>query len=108
MATKRNKRVDPNAAFAAIVGTGGAGEGAEPTPPGPAEVAPPIAGRPDLPAASAIPVNASGPEKKLVQKGYYLTDEQVRQLGLHAVMTGMDRSSIVRAALDEYFANHPY
>ena len=45
--------------------------------------------------------------RKLVQKGYYLTEEQARRLGVYAAMLGVDRSSVVRAALEDYFAAHP-
>ena len=53
------------------------------------------------PRAGEAPPSAT---QKLVQKGYYLTDEQVRRLGITAVMKGVDRSTIVREALDRYFA----
>ena len=39
----------------------------------------------------------------LVQKGYYITEEQHRRLGMAAVLQGSDRSAIVRAALEMYF-----
>ena len=106
MATKRTQRIDPNAAFNAIVGISpepqetpvlksGEGEGGMPAPAqNKVEPAQENRGGESAPAA---------PAKKLVQKGYYLTEEQVKQLGITAVMKGVDRSSIVRDALDLYF-----
>ncbi len=44
------------------------------------------------------------PAQKLVQKGYYITEEQHKRLGIFAVLQGSDRSAIVRAALESYFA----
>ncbi len=193
MATKRSKRIDPNAAFAAILGAGEAtmpqplaptsGEAQTPYP-APAEnmesaalpYAAAPAGPPPAPlnvegvgqpylgdlAGAAQPVSPVGPAQshpampppaaeiaaplplngalakaqyiapqqntpqapaqapgafvtaqmppspalapKLVQKGYYITEEQHKRLGIFAVMQGTDRSAIVRAALEEYFA----
>lgn len=51
--------------------------------------------------AAAEPQNP--PAARLVQKGYYITEEQHRRLGFFAVMQGTDRSFIVRKALEEYF-----
>lgn len=102
MATKRTRRVDPNEAFAAIVGT-------------PPEVpqATPSTSATEQPKAAVQTTTTldthpeqAAPAKKLVQKGYYLTEEQVKQLGIMAVMSGVDRSSIVRDALDAWFEAH--
>ncbi len=108
MATKRTKRIDPNAAFNAIVGIApkeeiGEGTPAETTALAAAPPAEPIQAASAVPAAAAAAEPEAPPAKKLVQKGYYLTEEQVRQLGITAVMKGVDRSSIVRDALDLYF-----
>lgn len=162
MATKRSKRIDPNAAFAAIVGAGEpAADAPSPTPldegaactvsddaaidvigsavinndptsvpyPG---VRPP-AGASAVQdaiadniqqAGAALPNRQESPEEanaeyaaaqqaadgedpsptaKLVQKGYYITEEQHKRLGIFSVMQGTDRSAIVRKALDMYF-----
>lgn len=171
MATKRSKRIDPNAAFAAIVGTGEpAVDAPSPTPldegaactvsddaaidaigsavinndpssipyPG---VRPPagasavqdaiaeniqqagaaLPNRQESPeeanaeyaaaqqAAGGVNDQADGeaalpsPTARLVQKGYYITEEQHKRLGIFSVMQGTDRSAIVRKALDMYF-----
>lgn len=95
MATKRTQRIDPNAAFAAIVGTPqNASENA----------AAPVPVQAATGAGQGTP--QAPPTKKLVQKGYYLTEDQVRQLGIFAAVTGTDRSSIVRDALDAWFEAH--
>lgn len=97
MATKRTQRIDPNAAFAAIVGA------PQDTEENTATVAPPPQ---ETRAGEGSGPTTEAPAKKLVQKGYYLTEEQVRQLGIFAVMNGVDRSSIVRDALDAWFEAH--
>lgn len=128
MATKRSQRINPNAAFEAIVGAARAPEeeapiAETPTAPGSKEAAAPAkalntgAGEgassasipepaPEAQPAPAVDATPEPPAKKLVQKGYYLTEEQVKQLGILAVMNGVDRSSIVRDALDAWFARH--
>lgn len=103
MATKRNQRIDPNDAFKAIVGQGGPAEEAPAAPP---PAAPPIPQQ-NIPA-QVQPVAVPQPEQetaglKLVQKGYYITEEQSKKLGVYAALNGLDRSSIVRDALDMYF-----
>lgn len=95
MATKRNKRIDPNAAFAAIVGNIPQEEAA----PAAAEKAPVKQAAPKA-EAPAAPAEET---PKLVQKGYYITEELHRQLGLASVLQGTDRSAIVRQALEMYF-----
>ncbi len=42
----------------------------------------------------------------LVQKGYYITAEQARQLAVYAAVNGQDKSSVVRRALDLFFASN--
>ncbi len=128
MATKRTQRIDPNAAFNAIIGIspatsteekgGGENTALPVSPPAPAkiesdapfaETAPAETPRSTPATAKAAPTTDNKEDqgaKKLVQKGYYLTEEQVRQLGITAVMNGVDRSSIVREALDLYFSSH--
>lgn len=121
MATKRQKRIDPNAAFASIVGAepqpeeapaaaqpeaAGEGEAVPEAAPAPKPVAVPAgtaAAEPPAPPTAAPAKNI----RKLVQKGYYLYDDQAKQLAVYAAVTGADKSSIVRAALSEYFDNHP-
>lgn len=152
MATKRTKRVDPNAAFAAILGGGGedtmpeavAIEEVHRTTIDSAPVSPIIKvsvpsdasktnGEPEgnISAADslleqqkdtatskaaepikeeapiAVPTEETPVEPRLVQKGYYITEEQHRQLGITAVMQGVDRSHIVRTALEAYFRDNP-
>ncbi len=117
MATKRAKRIDPNEAFASIVGTPLPEEPeAAPAPPqAPAKTVSRPAAAPPAQATAAAQADSGAVEpadegeapRKLVQKGYYLTEEQARQLGVYAAMLGVDRSSVVRAALDEYFTAHP-
>lgn len=119
MATKRAQRINPNAAFEAIVGAGRTPEEETPAAEAPAaqateKKAPPAKAAKTGARESAAPVAAAAepapqpeaPAKKLVQKGYYLTEEQVKQLGILAVMNGVDRSSIVRDALDAWFEQH--
>lgn len=172
MATKRSKRIDPNDAFAAIVGAGEPTVEPLPSPTLPEEgaactvsddaaidamgaaainnepasvpypgVRPPAGGSAlqDAMAESihqagaALPNRQESPEEaraeyaaaleggagadtasirggeaapptpRLVQKGYYITEEQHKRLGIFSVLQGTDRSAIVRNALDMYF-----
>ena len=90
MATKRSKRIDPSDAFKAIVGQVDAPEAG-------AEAA--------TPKATKQP-NTPPKEQKLVQKGYYITGEQAKQLAMYAALNDLDKSSIVRQALDLFFETH--
>lgn len=129
MATKRKERIDPNAAFSAIIGvlppqTESASSVPEPiqavdTTQEAAQPAPVAAstavstdvrdlkkrGRPKGPANLESTGQESAPGR-LVQKGYYLTKPQIRRIGMAAVLRGVDRSSIVREALEDWFAAH--
>ena len=43
----------------------------------------------------------------LVQKGYYITAEQAQRLAVYAAVNGQDKSSVVRRALELFFASNP-
>lgn len=144
MATKRTKRIDPNEAFAAIVGSTkldedttqfsssntsdtstnaitphSASPSIELTVSEPeiakatfidlqaehqSSVAESAITPQDIPAAIMEPEeNKPTDAPRLVQKGYYITEEQHKKLGFFAVLQGTDRSAIVRNALNMYF-----
>ena len=45
-------------------------------------------------------------KKKLVQRGYYLTNDLYKKIKMRAVEQDKDTSSIVREAIEEYFEKH--
>lgn len=141
MATKRSKRIDPNEAFAAIVGSTKVDEetalqpssvtanmdtdiSSQPSPTPADEIfAAPV---PETQKIVAEPSSSQSAHEileaskndiateknddvmvieapRLVQKGYYITEEQHKKLGFYAVLQGTDRSAIVRNALNMYF-----
>lgn len=66
----------------------------------------PLPNRQSAMAAAATAAQPDAAAPRLVQKGYYITEEQHKCLGMLSVMQGTDRSFIVRKALDLYFDAH--
>ena len=94
---KKKASFDVNSTLDSIIGSGGAVRptptlveetGLEPAPaPAPAEVV-----TPEIPDNKAIKVH----------KSYYLTEDIVKAVALKSALSGMDKSEIVRAALQVY------
>ncbi len=50
---------------------------------------------------SEVPVKASKADR-LIQRSYYLTPELVKAVAFKSAKTGMDKSEVVRTALEAY------
>ncbi len=59
-----------------------------------------------MPAPPDSPDPATPGRVPFVQKGYYITPEQARQLAVYAAVNGLDKSSVLRSALDLFFSEN--
>ncbi|NLD49123.1 MAG: hypothetical protein GX660_18340 [Clostridiaceae bacterium] len=84
-----NKKFDPNAAFKNIVGAGNENE--------------------DKQEQKAQPPKSSKVEpedgEKFKQRSYYLTDELLKAITIKTAETNLDKSGVVREALEMYLAD---
>lgn len=46
---------------------------------------------------------AKSEKSAYVQKGYWITENQFRKINIYAAISGMDKSEVVREALEQFF-----
>lgn len=94
------KKVNTEQMFQSLI------KGKEPAPEVAAQTETPV-----TPAATPAPSprkdrEATPQKERLRQRAFYLTEAQIRAIGLKSVDTGRDKSAIVREALEHYLVEY--